>query len=225
MTIKKLQSLVSILILICFSTFLKAGEIAGKIQLKENKQLRTEKGQIFVGEIDHKTELNIKKFPSYLKAMVDSMKNRRLVPINKNGVFVIKNIPINKKLVIGVSLPGIAYYINASLDEQGSLKIEEIIDLELESKDLKVAVQNGTGIVFKADFASMSYLIQEGSKGRVFSGNKSKLGVISFGKVPLGLYKLYVLNKVNEEGPNRVDIMSIDLTKENKSSPLVFKIK
>jgi hypothetical protein len=223
--IMKIKIVTKMLMLVCFSNFLKAGEISGRIQLKENEQLRTEVGQVFVGETNYKPEAGITNFPPYLMSMVDAVRNQRMVKIGKDGNFLIKNVPINKKLVVGISFSGVIYFIDAFLDESGSLIIEEIIDLKVKAKDLKVGVENETGKTFKSEFAAVSYLIPEASKGRVFSGKKNKLGVIDFGKVPIGLYKLYILNEEQVYGPNRVDVMSIDLTEEDPKSPYIFKIK
>lgn len=215
----------TILIVIWYSLYLQAAEVSGKIQLKENGQLRTEEGQVYVGEVESEAYINAKNFPPYLKAMADSMGKRRLVPINKDGEFIIKDIPTGKKLLIGISFFKVHYFVDAFINNKGSLVIEEVIDLDTESKDIKVNVINETGKEFLSDFASTSYLIEEGKKGKVFTGRKSEADIIDFGKVPLGFYKLYVLNREEEGVPNRVDQMPIELTKDNGGKPFLFKIK
>ena len=131
------------MLMLAMSTFINAGEISGKIELKENGQARTEDGQIFVGEIDHEYQMNFQSFPSYLKSMVDAVKNRRMSPINE-GSFLIQDVPDNKKLIIGVSFPDVTYFMDA-LIKNDSLVIEEIIDLEAKTVELKVSVKNETG--------------------------------------------------------------------------------
>ena len=93
-----------------------------------------------------------------------------------------------------------------------------------ESKSCSVFVKNKTGQLFKSDFSAMSYLISDGSRGRVFAGKKIGDDKIDFGVVSLGSYKIYVLNEVGEDVPNRVDVMPFDVVKDNEDVS-VFKVK
>ena len=220
---KMKTKIISLLNCLFLYSILNAGEITGKIQLKENGKLRVERGEIFFGEVNLNDEQEFKKFPPYLTAMIDSLKNQRIVKIDENGEFLIKDVPLNKKIIIGVSFSGMKFFIHKTLSEN-NLKFDKIIDLDSDSISFDIGVENKTGIVFNSEFSSMSYLIEEGSEGRVFTGKKSDQNTVKFGVIPIGNYKVYLLNEVEENKPNRVDVMAVEIKKDDEE-PVVFEVK
>jgi len=212
------------MLFLCCAFSLEAGQIIGKIQLKEEGQLRSEKGEAFVGEINLEDQKKFLNFPDYLTAMIDSLENQRRSEINEKGEFVVSDVPINKKVIIGISFSGVKYFFERKIDGSGVLKLEEVINLDNKSKPCSVFVKNKTGRVFKSDFSAVSYLIGDGLSGRVFAGKKTGDDKIDFGVVPLGSYKIYVLNEVKEDAPNRVDVMPVDVMKDNEDE-VIFEVK
>jgi hypothetical protein len=221
----KMKIITCILMTLCCTAFLKAGEISGQVRKMKNKQLIADRGEIFVGELGLNEEKMFINYPQYFLAMLNASKNRRIIDTNTKGKFLIKDIPTNKKLLIGISFSGIMYFIEAEILDSNTLEINEIIDLDVESVDLKIKVQNKTGIKFKTHFAKKTYLIPEASKGRIFSGKYRDTGVVTFGNVPVGAYKLYVINELEEDEPIRVDSVSVKVESKENTSPPVIEVK
>lgn len=82
---------------------------------------------------------------------------------------------------------------------------------------------NSTGIAF-ADFAGISYLVQDGREGWVFSGDEPINSLIDFKDVPVATYSFYVLNKVGDAQQDRVDSKVIDVG-QNMNDQIIFNIE
>ena len=126
LTLKNMKITIITILFLCCAFSLKAGQIIGKIQLKEEGQLRSEKGEVFVGEINLKDQNKFLNFPDYLTAMIDSLKNQRKSEINQKGEFLVSDVPINKKIVVGISFSGVKYFFEKKIDDSGVLKRKKL---------------------------------------------------------------------------------------------------
>ncbi|MGJ8676368.1 MAG: hypothetical protein ACSHX0_02495 [Akkermansiaceae bacterium] len=217
----------NIMILTSCSAFCYGGEISGKIQLKQNGELKTERGQVYIGEIDsnpdeHPEELFL-GFHPYFRGMVDAVRDQRMVSISETGDFNVKDVPLNKDLVVVIMFSGVTHFIETRISEGDTMVINKTIDLDFLPKNLTVNVKNETGITFEFKFASSAYLIQKGKEGRVFL-SREKGGQIKFKGVPEGLYTLNALTQIGDFVPNRVDSVTVEVTEEAEQS-LNFKVK
>lgn len=219
-----MRKIITILICFCVPCFLSGGQIFGKFQLRKNGELITEGGEVFVGEITQEDKNKFYNFPDYLISMIDSIKNSRVSRVDNNGEFLVKDVPSGKKIVVGFTLSSVDYFYEGIINEGDSLKIEIILDLDKESNLFVADIKNKTGVAFISTFGDLTYLIEKGSSGRIFSGSRIKNDKVDFGEVPLGSYNLYVLNEVDEDKPNRVDVISVEVTKDN-NNPVIFEIK
>jgi hypothetical protein len=212
------------LLIFSCTSILRSAEISGHIQTKSNNQLSSSVARIFVGEPDFKDNLKLANVPGFLIAALDAAKNKRMVRTDKNGKFLIKNIPINKNLIIGIEFHDSVHFKEIILTDNKMLKFNYVIDLDVESIDLKINIQNNTGVTYKSNYAGLTYLIYQGPEGQMFLGNTGDNGLTKFSNVPLGLYKLYVFNET-DDGPDRVDSTSVNVIKRDDDSPLIKIMK
>lgn len=197
-----------------------AGNVSGKILVQTNENITPAKGSIFIGKTSHLRENG---FPGYLAALSESTGAKRLTQIDAQGNFAITNVPEGEDLIVGIDFDDISYFVRINLNVGENVLINRTINLTGLKSDFSVKMINGTGIVF-ADFAGISYLIQDGQEGWVFSGDETLNSLIAFKKIPIASYSLHVLNKVGITQPDRVDTKIINVT-QNMPEEITFEIK
>jgi len=221
---KLLAILVGFLLLSHFSF----GQLAGTIRLKEDGEFKSDSGQIFVGKISCEPEDEFSHFPSYLKGMINSVKSQNMSSINKDGSFGVESIPLEETVVIGISFPGVVYFFESVFTGDEELQFNKVIDLDENAKDISIEVIDKTELDFKSEFAAVSYLIRNGSEGRVFTGKKKEDGRVSFSNVPFGSYSFCILSEIEGQKANRVDLLPIEVEEEEEGEEqeaLVFEVK